>query len=222
MILSLSPAALREYVQRQVAGFFPDGREDQIPAASVDEALGRLHVCFDAVADRSFSRGGETLFNHLHGDQYAMFLYLLSNTLHRAGAPTPLSEKLFGLNKALYGIDAFYEVELPEIFLFCHASGTVLGRAQYADYFLVYQHCTVGSARAEEGAGRGVFPVLGRHTSLYVGAAVLGASTLGENCKVAANSVVLDRILEPNTVYRGTPQSFQTATRTFPDNVWKK
>lgn len=53
----------------------------------------------------------------LYSDQYAMFLYLLSNTIHRRTDWQSLCDKLFFLNKALYGIDAFYEVEFPDIFL---------------------------------------------------------------------------------------------------------
>ena len=37
----------------------------------------------------------------------------------------------------LHGIDVFFTVDLPDIFLFCHPLCTVLGRAQYSDYFLV-------------------------------------------------------------------------------------
>ena len=151
-----------------------------------------------------------------------MFLYLLANTTYRAGGPRSVCEKLFFLNKALYGIDAFYEIELPRIFLFCHAGGTVLGRAQYSDYFLAYQNCTVGSARAEEGAVRGIFPVLGKHVSLYAGASVLGACKIGDNCKISAGSVVINKRLKPHTMYRGTPQSHEMVPFPFPDNIWKK
>jgi len=126
------------------------------------------------------------------------------------------------LNKALYGIDAFYEIELPRIFLFCHAGATVLGRAHYSDYFLTYQNCTVGTARAEEGAARGNYPVFGRHVSLYAGASVLGACKIGDNCKISAGSVVINKRLKPDTMYRGTPQSHETVLYPFPDNIWKK
>jgi serine O-acetyltransferase len=209
-------------VERQARVLFPDGAPVDIAASWVIEALARLETSFGAVADPSFQRDGETFFNHLHSDQYAMFLYLLANTTYRAGGPRSVCEKLFFLNKALYGIDAFYEIELPRIFLFCHAGGTVLGRAQYSDYFLAYQNCTVGSARAEEGAVRGIFPVLGKHVSLYAGASVLGACKIGDNCKISAGSVVINKRLKPHTMYRGTPQSHEMVPFPFPDNIWKK
>jgi len=221
MNLSMPVEAIRAYIGRQANALFPDGEPVDIHPAWITDALGRLEPCLDAVASSSFQRDGETFFNHLHSDQYAMFLYLLANTAYRARGPQSVCEKLYFLNKALYGMDAFYEVELPRIFVFNHAGSTVLGRAQYSDYFLVYQNCTVGSARAAEGAARGIFPVLGRHVSLYAGASVLGASKIGDNCKISAGSVVINTRLKPNTMYRGVPQSHETVTFPFPDNVWK-
>lgn len=222
MILSLPNEPLCDYVGRQANVLFPDGAPVSIAALWVTEALARLETSLEAVADPSFQRDGETFFNHLHSDQYGMFLYLLANSAYRAGGPRSVCEKLFCLNKALYGIDAFYEIELPRIFLFCHAGGTVLGRAQYSDYFLVYQHCTVGAARGAEGAARGIYPVLGKYVSLYAGASVLGACKIGDNCRISAGSVVINKRLKPNTMYRGVPQSYETVTYPFPDNIWKK
>jgi serine O-acetyltransferase len=222
MILSLPTDVLRDFVERQASALFPDRTPVDIDVSWVNEALARLETSLEAVADPTFQRDGDAFFNHLHSDQYAMFLYLLANTVYRAGGPRSVCEKLFCLKKALYGIDAFYEIELPRIFLFSHAGGTVLGRAQYSDYFLVYQHCTVGSARAEEGASRGAFPLLGKHVSLYAGATVLGACILADGCKISAGSVVINKRLKPNTLYRGAPQRHETVTFPFPDNVWKK
>jgi serine O-acetyltransferase len=221
MILSLPKARLAKYIQGQLNSLFPDGSKADSLGIYLDDTLDRLETSFNAISDAHFWQGGETFFNHLHSDQYAMFLYLLSNTIQRRTDRRSLCDKIFFLNKALYGIDAFYEVELPGIFLFSHAGGTVLGRARYSDYFLVYQQCTVGSARAAEKAGRGVFPVLGRHVSLYAGAAVLGACHIGDNCKISAHSVIINKRLKPNTIYRGRPQSFETVIFPFPDNIWK-
>lgn len=222
MNLSQPTESLCRYVERQATAWFPDGAAVDIPARWVTEALARLEVSFEAVTDQNFQRGGETFFNHLNSDQYAMFLYLLANTAWRAGGPRSVCDKLFFLNKSLYGIDVFYEVELPRIFHFAHAVGTVLGRATYSDYFLVYQHCTVGASRNEEGASRGSFPILGKHVSLYAGATVLGGCTLADGCKISAGSIVMNRNLKPNTLYRGVPHKWEAVTFPFPDNIWKK
>ncbi|HAR97331.1 MAG TPA: serine acetyltransferase [Syntrophus sp. (in: bacteria)] len=221
MNLSLPRPELATYLGRQLEAFFPDGAPPDGLEAGIGEALARLETCFAHVADPAFSREGRPYFNHLHSDQYAMFVYLISRVLYERGADRRTCEKLFCLNKALYGIDAFFEVELPAVFVFSHATGTVLGRATYGDFLLVYQHCTVGAARAAKGGGRGLYPVLGSHVSLYAGATVVGACRIGDMCKISAHSLILNRHLKPGLMYRGTPASHETAPFPFPDNIWR-
>jgi serine O-acetyltransferase len=83
-----------------------------------------------------------------------------------------LAKKIYLLNKALFCLDVFYEVELPPIFLFVHPVGTVLGRAKYSDYLVVYQRVGVGS-------NHGIYPTLGEYVTLHPGAMVLGNSQVG-------------------------------------------
>ena len=69
------------------------------------------------------------MFNYLHPDHYAMFLYLLANTVSRGDRANPLPFRLFYLNKVLHGLDVYHDTELPEVFQFMHPLGTVLGQA---------------------------------------------------------------------------------------------
>jgi len=123
MILTLEKHQLSKYVQRQLAALFSDGSPTKAIKGAMDQTLDRLATCISAVADTRFWRDGETFFNHLHSDQYAMFIYLLSNTLFHQNGPLDLCEKLFILNKTLYGIDVFTKWRSPTSF--CSAtSGT--------------------------------------------------------------------------------------------------
>lgn len=213
---SLQVEALCALAARQIDHFFPDG-ETVDPAdllASARTALTRLEHCFSRVNNRYFFDGQRVVFDHLHGDQYAMWLYFLGNQLYRDKAPENWCKKLFLLNKALHGCDIYFAVELPSIFLLVHPLGTVLGRGQYDDYFLVYQRCGIGS-------NRDVYPKLGKHVSLRPGSAVLGASTIGDNVTVAAESLVLDRDIEANTTYFGNPRDFTTRQRTTTESIWR-
>ena len=221
MLLSMDRSRLGGYIQRQLDAMFPDGLPVTDLERGVDEALERLEACFIHVADPNFWRGEQPFFNHLHSDHYAMFLYHLSNVLYKKNVDRQVCEKLFCLNKALYGIDVFYEVDLPKVFVFSHATASILGRAVYSDFLLIYQHCTVGAARAVEGGGRGIYPVLGRHVSLYAGATVLGACNIGDMCKIAAHSLIMNRQLKAGTIYRGTPTKHEAVSLSFPDNIWK-
>ena len=213
---SLSTGALATLVANQVNSLFPDGLDVNTTALvpSVSQALVRLEYCFTRVANKYFFDGKQAVFDHLHGDQYAMWLYLLSNQLYRDGAPPSLCKKVFLLNKALHGCDLFYEVELPTVFLLVHPLGTVLGRGQYADYLLVYQRCGVGSNHE-------IYPTLGPYTTLRPGSAVLGQCTLGRNNTLAAESLLLDRDLPNDSVYIGNPRDFVLRPATGMPSIWR-
>lgn len=213
---SLDAPALAAYAAAQVNGLFPDPdpvlADDLRPA--VDGALPRLEHCFSHVANKYFFDGEQAVFNHLHGDQYAMWLYLLSNELHRQRGSAVTCSKLFLLNKALHGIDAFYEVELPSIFLLVHPLGTVLGRGTYSDYFVAYQRCGIGS-------NKDVYPALGRYLTLRPGSAVLGACVIGDHCQIATESLVLDRDLPDHTLYIGGPKTGTLKRQDRPYPLWR-
>ena len=213
---SLDPAGLAAYAAAQVNVMFPDPHpvSDDELAPAVQGALARLEHCFSHVANKYFFDGEAAVFNHLHGDQYAMWLYLLSNELHRRGGAVSTCSKLFLLNKALHGVDAFYEVELPSVFLLVHPMGTVLGRGTYSDFFVAYQRCGVGS-------NNDVYPTFGKHVTLRPGSAVLGACTLGDYCQIATESLVLDRDLPDHTLYIGGPKTATLKRQDKPYPLWR-
>jgi serine O-acetyltransferase len=215
--LSLPPAALARLAARQVNNLFPDG-DDVAPDAllpAVTTALDRLEHCFQAIDNRYFFDGESAVFSHLHGDQYAMWLYLLANQLHRDGAPGAICDKLFLLNKSLHGCDIFYEVELPSIFLLVHPLGTVLGRGSYSDYFVAYQRVGVGS-------NRDVYPRFEPHVTLRPGAAVLGDCTVGANSQIAAESLVIGQDVPPGSVYIGKPGANRIVPNRAPYPLWRQ
>jgi len=195
---SLSGDDLASYVARQASAFFPDtALSAGSLTAPVRSAIDRLERCFSVVRRKYFAVDGESTFDHLHTDQYAMFLYLLANSIHRAGGDSRLAKKVYALNKALHGIDAFYEVELPEAFLFQHPVGTVLGRGRYGNYFFVYQRCSVGSSVD------GAYPTIGDGVVMFGGSAIIGASTVGNNCWLSVGATVLDTDVPADSVVFG-------------------
>lgn len=176
--------------------------------------MARLEHCFSHVNNKYFFDGQRAVFDHLHGDQYAMWLYLLANQAFKQNAPATLCKKLFLLNKALHGCDVFYEVELPSVFLLVHPLGTVLGRASYADFLIAYQRVGIGS-------NRDTYPSLGRHLTLHPGSAVLGKCQVGDHCSIATESLLLDRDLPSHSVYMGTPRDSFIRARTGDSNIWR-
>lgn len=213
---SLPAEGLARLASGQVNAMFPDGEDvridDLMPA--MPEALARLEHCFSYVGNKYFFDGERSVFSHLHGDQYTIWLYYLSNTLFRQGGAANICSKLFLLNKALHGCDIFYEVELPSVFLVVHPLGTVLGRGTYSDFFVSYQRCGVGS-------NKDVYPTFAKYVTLRPGSAVLGKSLIGENCQIAAESLVIDRDLPDNTVYFGDPKTARTKTNAGHYPLWR-
>lgn len=197
----LADRELATLVSRQVESLFPDGAPlvTEAVLAVLPETMRRVEHCFSRINNKYFFDGRDVLFDHLNGDQYAMFLYLLANTAHRSGLGPAIAAKLYRLNKALHGLDAFYEVELPSVFMFVHPLATVLGRGAYSDYLLVYQRCGVGSNHDE-------YPELGEHVTLRPGSSVLGRCRIGARCTIAAESLLLDRNLDSDSIYIGNPR----------------
>ena len=207
MIRSLKDSELASYVARQLNNVFPDARpvaDDDIRTI-LTPTMARTEHCFSHVDNKYFFDGRHAVFNHLHGVQYAMFLYLAAHTAHRMGVADDIPSKLFLLNKSLHGIDAYYEVDLPSVFLFVHPIGTVLGRGRYGDYFIAYQRCGVGS-------NHDVYPELGEFVTLRPGSSVLGRCKVGRNCTLAAGSLLLDTDLPDDTVYIGDPSASKRRT----------
>lgn len=215
MHLSLSQKALASYVARQISNFFPDGTvKTHALDPYVTRALERTGYCFSRVNAKYFSDGDQVLFNHLNTDQYAMFLYYLSNTIWRLEGDVALAEKVYSLNKALHALDAFYEVELPDVFKLQHPVGTVLGRGKYSSYFVAYQRCSIGANLSDE------YPILGEGLVMYGGSAIIGNCRIRDNCWISAGTIVMDTDIPSNRVVFG--QYPNTAYKETSRNVIEK
>ena len=99
--------------------------------------------------------------------------------------------------RAEHGVELFYEVELPQNIKFVHSIGSVLGRADYGEFLVVYHGCGVGS---DVDGNR---PKLGSGVVLFPGAKILGNATLGNNVWVTANTVVQNCDVPDNSVVFG-------------------
>lgn len=192
---SLDHAALLAYVRSQVETAFPDGTPvvaDGIVAAAAD----RARHCFSYIRHPAFGDADSVLFDHLHGDQYTMFLYYASNSAYLAGDVT-LAKKLFLLNKALNGFFCMYDTLLPPVMFLNHALGTVIGRGTYGNFLLVTQNVTFG-------IDGDASPVVGEGVIVYGGALIAGATTIGARSVVAANASIRNADVPAESVVAGS------------------
>lgn len=197
MQLSLTPADLERYVVRLVAHYLPDGYVAKAAHMQLfGRTLQRVEHCFTHIERKYYQSNKVVLFDHLNGDHMATLLYYFANTVWRETGDTELPTRLFYLNKILHGLDMFYSLAMPEIFMLVHPVGTVLGNARYQDYLVVYQNCTVGAIAD-------IYPQFGVGTILYSRASVLGNCKLGNDVVLAANSMIIDLDVPDMTVVLG-------------------
>lgn len=194
---SLAAAELTAYLGRLLANLVPDGNDDAPEPRHVAHALERLERCFAGIHRKYYSVDGNAHFDHLNGDHLAAFLYLVGNTVFTAGGSTATATKLFAVNKALHGLDLFYAVRLPEVFLLAHPVGSVIGNAEYGEELFITQNCTIGNID-------GVYPRFGRGVALYAGATVIGDTTVGDDVVFAARSFVVDAQIPDHSLVVGT------------------
>jgi serine O-acetyltransferase len=214
--LHLSRTELAAYVARQIATFYPDGLDTDAPvvlAAHMDMALARLGRCINEVRWWTPNE-----FDHLHSTQYTLFLYYLANTIWKATGSRTLCTKLFGLNKALNGIDLFYEIEMPEVMFIGHSVGIVFAKATYGNYLVVYQNSTVGK-------NHGVAPVLGDGVVMYAGTAIIGGCRVANGTVLSQGTSLVNTDSPGNcTVYQGSEGRvvFKTTRRDALGDIFRR
>lgn len=164
--------SLLAYVTAQCAAITPDGGESQFRAtcdAHLDEALARLHVCINGCSPWPMDE-----FNVLQSSQHTTFLYYLANTIWTRSGDTAAPTRLFLMNKALNGIDLFYEIAMPQVFYIGHSLGIVLAKATYGNHLVLYQGVTVGRHKDQ-------VPVIGERVVLYPGSAVVAGAVVEDD-----------------------------------------
>lgn len=200
MKISLPPERLQDYVLELVRRQFPDGYKTPYALAPLHQkALLRVDYCFSHIHRKYYreEEHGYVLFDHLNGDHFAIYLYFLGNTIWRETGDSQLPTRLFYLNKCMHGLDLFYSVNMPDIFMLVHPLGTVIGNGFYQDFLVVYQNVTIGSNDA------GIYPRFGKGTVLYAKSSVIGACRMGDDVVVGANSFILDVEVPDHSVVVG-------------------
>ena len=194
MKLSLNKTDFQEYTSKQVNYFFPDNNVLRLSDYTniFDLTLDRLDYCFQKVSFERYYSNKTTLLNHLYADHYLMYLWFLSNTFWKELKEEVISSKLYYLNKCLHGFDCMYNTKLPDIFLIFHGVGTMLGKADYSDYLVVLQGCTVGSQK-------GNYPVIGKGVSLTANSSVIGKCIIGNRCTISTRTSIFQKDIPDNS-----------------------
>jgi serine O-acetyltransferase len=163
-------------------------------------AYERIEYCFKMINVKYYNNNKNFYFNHLNADHMCTFFYFLSNSLYREGVNEKVAQKLFYLNKILHSVDIFYKVKLPNIFLLVHPLGTVIGRAKFDNYAVIYQNVTIGGVREKNILK---YPEFGKGVILYSGSSIVGNCKIGNNVTFAANTKIVNKNISNNKLVLG-------------------
>lgn len=183
-------------IKRQVNSlFFLSDNESRMLDLLESRIAKSVEVCWHGIENKYYSDSNGAIFNPFHSGQLSKLLYFFSREAHLE-SENELASKLYMLNKALNGLDLFYEVELPSVFFYDHPVGSVIGRGTFGNGFQFSQNCTVGN-------NKGLFPVFGENVRMMSGSKVLGQCTVGDNVIFSANSFLMDTDVPSNTIVFG-------------------
>lgn len=101
----------------------------------------------------------------------------------------------------LWGIDLDYTVKLGRRVRIWHHGGMVLGARAIGDDVHIRHNTTLGLATRHENTRK---PIIGDRVDIGAGACILGAVTVGDDCVIGANTVVLRDLPAGVTVF-GVP-----------------
>ena len=196
--LSISTSDLMHYINNLLSSNFPlPNKVYSIDRKCHDVALQRLEYCFQRINRKYYHDGNNPCFDPFNADHLCSYLWFLSNTIGYAFSDEMNAILLSHLNKRLHGVDLFYSVSMPDIFLLVHPVGSVFGSAKYSNYFVGYQNCTIGA----EGSS---YPFFEEGVICYSKTSVIGDCKVGENVVFGANSFVLNSIIPENTTVVGS------------------
>ena len=136
------------------------------------------------------------VFLHYNG-VHAILLYRLSHWLWRHKLRF-LARLISQIAKWLTGVEIHPAAIIGRRLVIDHGTGIVIGATtEIGDDCLIYQGVTLGGTGISQGKRH---PTLGNNVMVGSGAKVLGAIKIGDNSRVAANSVVLREVPENSTV----------------------
>ncbi len=108
------------------------------------------------------------------------------------------------VNFVLFGIEVPPRIPIAPGLVLMHTQGTVLGAASIGRNVTIYHQVTLGAVAMDFSYTPALRPIVGDGVVIGVGAKVLGGLTLGNNCVVGANAVVLKNV-PPGHVAIGIP-----------------
>ena len=110
-----------------------------------------------------------------------------------------ICDKLILLNKAQSGMWVSYKNNLPDIFIFFHPVGTVLGNNNYSNYLAVFQNVTINTISSDEKTNE-YLQTFGKGLVLATGAKIIGNVQIGDWVSVGVDACVYKQDIPSNHI----------------------
>ncbi|MGB5866746.1 MAG: serine O-acetyltransferase [Arcobacteraceae bacterium] len=128
----------------------------------------------------------ELIFNY--PGVWAIINYRIANNLYRKGFKR-IARVISGISQFLTNTDIHPAAQIGRRVFIDHGFGVVIGETTIVgNDVLIYQGVTLGGVSLSQGKRH---PTIQDKTVIGSGAKVLGNITIGQNCKIGANSVVV-------------------------------
>lgn len=159
--------------------------------------LSRIREDIDAVMAGDPAARSRIQVFLLYSGLHAIWAHQVSHGLHARGFRF-LARAVSQTARFLTGVEIHPAARIGRRFFIDHGSGVVIGEtAVVGDDCLLYQGVTLGGTGKETGKRH---PTLGNRVVVGSGAKILGNITIGDDCRVGANSVVLSDVASHCTV----------------------
>lgn len=128
----------------------------------------------------------ELIFNY--PGVWALVYHRIAHKLYNAGFKA-IGRLISGIAQFFTHIDIHPAANVGRRVFIDHGAGIVIGETTIIeDDVLIYQQVTLGGVSLSQGKRH---PTIKKNTVIGGGAKILGNITIGENCKIGANSVVI-------------------------------
>lgn len=132
---------------------------------------------------------------------HALWFYRVSHRLYRS-RHFILARAISQFARFLTGIEIHPGAKIGRRLFIDHGTGVVIGEtAEVGDDVTLYQGVTLGGTGKESGKRH---PTIGNGVMISAGARVLGAITIGDECKIGAGAVVVKPV-PPHCTVVGVP-----------------
>lgn len=137
---------------------------------------------------------GKIFFNVKVENRLYRYIYLYNK---RFILTSRFLEKRFSLK---YGCYISRKSKIGKNISFRHPIGVVIGEGvEISDNVVIYQNVTIGAAKSGD-AAKGLYPKIGKNTTIFSGAVIVGNIKVGDGCIIGANTV-LSKDLPDNSIY---------------------